>query len=97
MEDNKSCNYIEETYRKWRDLYMRALHNKQTFVKNTFNDFYSAFVQEPDEFAREIFLDPSLCENPCFALPKLTRENFTQKGLFYRTEKILVQNYHNCF
>ncbi|CDW75624.1 UNKNOWN [Stylonychia lemnae] len=97
MEDNKQSNYIEETYRKWRDLYMRALNNKQNFVKITFNEFYSAFMQEPDEFAREIFLDPSLCENPCFALPQLTRENFTQKGLFYRTEKILVQNYHNCF
>lgn len=25
FDDNKTCNYIDETYRKWRDLYINAL------------------------------------------------------------------------
>jgi len=69
MEDSKSGNYIEETYTKWRGLYLEALINKQKFVKANKNEFYSSFVQEIEEYSREIFLDPSLCENPCFALP----------------------------
>ena len=71
-------------------MYLGAIENKKEFVKLCSEDFYSSFVQEPEVYANEFFLDPSQCENPCFILPQLTRENFTQKGLFYRTEKILV-------
>lgn len=28
LDDNKQGNYIEETYSKWRDLYLHALENK---------------------------------------------------------------------
>jgi hypothetical protein len=69
---------------------MMALENKKEFIKASSSDFYTAFLQQPEDYAKEFFLDPSQCENPCFVLPQLTRENFTQKGLFYRTEKILV-------
>ena len=30
-------------------------------------------------------------------MPQLTRETYTQQGIFYRTEKILVLNWYNCF
>lgn len=48
-------------------------------------------------FAREILLDASECENAFFILPQLTRDSFSKKGLFYRTEKILIQNYSSSF
>ena len=32
IDDNKTSNYIDETYRKWRDLYLEVLENKQKFV-----------------------------------------------------------------
>ena len=76
MDGSKSNNYIVETYRKWRALYIRALNNKNMFVKGNQEEFYTAFMAESAEFAREMFLDPSNCENPCFVLPCLTRENF---------------------
>lgn len=69
---------------------MEALENKRNFVQTHNQAFYTAFLQDSNAFAREIFLDPSQCENPRFALPQLIRENFHQKGLWYRTEKILV-------
>ena len=33
MDGTKSNNYIVETYKKWRALYIRALGNKNMFVK----------------------------------------------------------------
>jgi hypothetical protein len=71
-------------------MYMEALENKRVFIQTHNHAFYTAFLQDSKAFAREIFLDPSQCENPRFALPPLIRENFHQKGLWYRTEKILV-------
>jgi hypothetical protein len=41
-------------------------------------------------FAREMLLDPSECDNAFFILPQLTRDSYSKKGLFYRTDKILV-------
>lgn len=57
-------------------MYLEAIKNKKAFIAAHDNDFYTAFVQPAKDFAREIFLDPTLCENPCFALPQLTRENY---------------------
>lgn len=54
-------------------------------------------MQNVDSFAREMLLDPAECENCLYILPHLTRDSFSKKGLFYRTEKILIQNYSNCF
>jgi hypothetical protein len=48
-------------------------------------------------FSREMFLDPSELENPSYALPQLTRDSFNKKGIFYRTDKILIQNYSAYF
>ena len=50
-----------------------------------------------ENFAREMMLDPSECENPSYALPQLTRESFSKKGLFYRTDKIIISNYSSAF
>lgn len=68
-EPPRPMKYISETYMKWKQMYIEALENKQAFVKAHEHDFYSAFVQHAEEFAKEIFLDPTHCENPCFALP----------------------------
>lgn len=90
--------YINETYKKWKNMYMQVISNKEAFNNSSpASEFYTAFVQESNDFAREIFLDATQCDNPCFALPQLTRENYNQKGLFYRTEKVIVQNYSNYF
>lgn len=54
-------------------------------------------MQNVECFAREMMLDPTECENCLYILPHLTRDSFSKKGLFYRTEKILIQNYSSCF
>ena len=50
-----------------------------------------------NNFAREMMLDLSECENALYILPQLTRDSFSKKGLFYRTDKILLQNYSASF
>jgi hypothetical protein len=50
-----------------------------------------------ESFAREFMLDPSECENALYILPQLTRDSFSKKGLFYRTDKIMIQNYGSSF
>lgn len=51
-------------------MYLEAIDNKKHFERAADQqNFYSAFIKPAQEYAREIFLDPSLCENPCFALP----------------------------
>jgi hypothetical protein len=58
-------------------MYLEAINFKNEFLKGVLDiDFYTAFVKSVHEFSREIFLDPTLCENPCFALPILVREHF---------------------
>lgn len=48
------------------------------------------YLLNSESFARELLLDPSECENCLYILPQLTRDSFCKKGLFYRTEKILI-------
>jgi hypothetical protein len=68
--------YINETFKKWKAMYLQVLENKRGFNEAASLDFYTTFVQECNDFARELFLDPALCENPCLVLPQLTRENY---------------------
>lgn len=76
---------------------MQVIKNKKQFVSAHDMNFYTAFVTSAEDYSREMFLDPTKCENPSFALPRLTRENFCQRGTFYRTEKIVVQNFSDFF
>lgn len=96
-DDDKSSNYIDETYKIWKSTFLKALENKTNFVEQAYSEFFSIFSQHPDDFAKEIFLDPSFSENPAFPLPSLQREDYAKKGQFYRTEKILVQSHQHCF
>lgn len=50
-----------------------------------------------EDFTRELFLEACECTNSCFMLPPLTRDSFSKKGIFYKTEKIIVQNYGQSF
>ena len=66
---------------------------KKDFVKLWPELFENDYMINVESFAREMFLDPSECENAFFILPQLTRDSFSKKGLFYRTDKILMNNY----
>lgn len=50
---------------------MKVLENKLSFIESVNADFYSIFIQYPEDFAKEMFQDPSLSENPSFTLPQL--------------------------
>lgn len=53
-------------------------------------EFEDSYMMSVESFAREFLLDPSECENALYILPQLTRDSFSKKGLFYRTDKILI-------
>ncbi len=101
--DNDKWIYLSDTkflisrFNLWKQLYLEVLDCKAKFLNNSESEFYSTFITEAQEFSRELFLDPSQCENSCYVLPPLSRETFSKKGLFWRVEKILLENYHNLF
>ena len=63
---------------------------KNEFVNEYTGKMEDEYMMQAVNFAREILLDPSECENAFFILPQLTRDSFSRKGLFYRTDKILI-------
>jgi len=50
-----------------------------------------------ETFARELILEACECESSFYMLPALSRDSFSRKGVFYRTEKILLTNYASSF
>jgi hypothetical protein len=60
-------------------------------------EFEDEYMMSVESFARELMLDPSECENALYVLPQLTRDSFSKKGLFYRTDKILIQVHSSSF
>ena len=52
-------NYISDTYTKWKGMFLKAKCLKERFVRDHKGEFYTAFIQEANDFAREIFLDPA--------------------------------------
>ena len=61
--------YLTQTFITWKSIYLQVVLNKKGFIKTHENNFYTANLQKASDYAREIFLDPANCENPCFALP----------------------------
>ena len=81
---------------KLQQLYSRTIQNKYNLIHNYADEFQDRYVMDVKDFARELILDVSQCENCLYILPQLTRDSQCKKGL-YRTEKIIVQNYSSCF
>ena len=63
---------------QWKKLFRAAIQTKQAFEACHRESFFSLLVAEASDFTKDIFLDPVQQENPCFVLPQLTRETFTQ-------------------
>lgn len=59
--------------------------------------FEEDYMIKTVSFAREILLDPAECDSAFFVLPQLTRDSFRKKGLFYRIEKIIIENNSSFF
>jgi len=49
------------------------------------------------QYANELFLDPTKCISASMMLPQLVRENYSRKGSFYRTKKLVVKNHCKKF
>ena len=44
-DDQRPINYyINETYKKWKDMYLEAINNKRAMVRAHDHDFYTAFL-----------------------------------------------------
>jgi hypothetical protein len=56
-----------------------------------------AFPSTIKNFAREMLLDASQCDNSVFMLPPLQRDSASRKGIHYMTEKLIVSHYNNSF
>ena len=78
-------------------LYQDLISHKKSLVAKYSDSFENEYMIDALSFAREMFLDPSDCDNAFFFLPQLTRDSFSKKGLFYRTDKILMNNYTSSF
>ncbi|MFS8159323.1 MAG: hypothetical protein ACMG6E_03760 [Candidatus Roizmanbacteria bacterium] len=70
---------------------------KKVFIKMYPTELEDNYMVNVVSFARDMYLDASECENPSYILPQLTRDSFSKKGVFYRIEKILIQNYSSSF
>ena len=78
-------------------LYKKIIVYKKQLIEKYPSLFDDEYMINVENFARELLLDPSECENAFFILPQLTRDSFSRKGLFYRTDKIIIQNYSSVF
>jgi hypothetical protein len=74
-------------------LYSELAVRKHAFIGMYPDILENEYMMKIEDFSRELFLDPSECENAFYILPKLTRDSFSKKGVFTRTEKIIIQNY----
>ena len=74
-------------------MYTELVENKKTIINLFPTEFEEEYMLSVESFAREFLLDVSECENALYALPQLTRDSFSKKGLFYRTDKVLMQLY----
>jgi len=76
--------------KEFKSLYCRLISMKKIFVEMYPEELEDNYMVSIDSFSREMYLDPSECENSTYILPQLTRDSFSKKGLFYRTDKILI-------
>jgi hypothetical protein len=73
------------------------ISKKKSLVENFATKIEEEYFIDAEQFSKELMLDPSQCEGSAFLLPQLTRDSFRCKGLFYRTDKILVEKYRSSF
>lgn len=73
------------------------IQKKQQIIDKYPTIFEDEYMIQVENFAREMLLDPSECENTFFILPQLTRDSFSKKGLFYQTDKIIIENFSAHF
>ena len=90
IDVDKICNELQS-------LYSQVITEKNQLIDKYNDKFEQEYMISAKSFAREMLLDPSECENAFFILPQLTRDSFSKKGLFYKTDKILIQNYSASF
>jgi hypothetical protein len=81
---------MKKILREFEILYSQLISWKKIFIDMYPNEIEDNYLVSVQCFSREMFLDPSECENPSYMLPQLTRDSFSKKGIFYRTDKILI-------
>ncbi len=80
----------------WLELYRQVQYAKVSFVATVGSkSFETQYFVPVHAFLGDIFLDASESGNVCYALPPLSRETFKKKGLFWRTEKIVIENFND--
>lgn len=81
-----------------RKVYERLVREKKAFIARFAEEFITQGIPQcVENFARELLLEASECENAFYMLPPLQRDSFSKKGIFYRTEKIITVNYSTSF
>lgn len=96
-DEEASFRGMNEIYNQQKKLYESLIGAKKYFHKNNKEQFSAMNIMDIKCFERELFLDPSECENPSYLLPQLGRDTFEKKGTFYRTDKILIDNFSRSF
>lgn len=55
--------------KQFQTLYSELISQKKIFVDMYPNELEDNYMVSIDSFAREMYLDPSECENPSYMLP----------------------------
>ena len=92
-----TCLDFSQISKEFQTLYRELISLKKLFISMYPTELEDKYLVSAESFARQLMLDPSDCDNPTFILPQLTRDSFSKKGLFYRTDKILIQNFSSSF
>lgn len=61
--------------RNLKQLYSEMMEQKNNLIKFYSDEFQNRYVLDAKDFARELVLDMSQCENCLYILPQLTRES----------------------
>lgn len=74
-----------------------ALISGKKVIEENFNERFQERLMNVKLYMKELFLEPSECQNSSFMLPHLTRDSYCSKGMFYRTDKIITHKHNPIF
>lgn len=74
-----------------------SLISGKKIIEANFSEYFKERLMNVSLYVKELFLEPSECQNNSFLLPHLTRDSYCTKGMFYRTDKVITHKHNPIF